>query len=191
MSCRQASLVTRADFTALTPKPAVEASAVPGLNYEMSTGRWQDLFMAPETVQVSSTGQVDRLFAAPSIAPGSVYGVRYKGYIEVPTEGLYTFYAPSESYMMNIVSGYELKVFVDDAEWYPATDRHALGTWSIALKPGKHRFQLSFADFRGDAPARNNTPGALPWIWPGNVPDVQVSGPGINKRTIPAEWLCR
>ena len=90
---------------------------------------------------------------------------------------------------MNIVSGYDLQVFVDGAQWYPATSRHALGTWSIALKPGKHRLEVTFGDFRGDAPARCNKPGYAPWVWAGNVPDLQISGPGIDRRPIPAQWL--
>jgi Chitobiase/beta-hexosaminidase C-terminal domain len=189
MSGREASLVSRADFTALASLPAVTAATIPGLRFELRTGRWQDLFIAPQTVPVSATGRVDDLFQSSEQKPHSIYSIRYSGYLKAPAEGVYTFHAPPESYQMNIVAGYELQVFVDGQQWYPATTRHALGSWSIALKQGNHHFEVFFADLRGDAPERTNPVGYAPWIWTGQTPVLQLEGPGLPLGPIPKSLL--
>jgi hypothetical protein len=179
MSGREVSLVSRADFTALTSLPAVTAATIPGLRFEFRTGRWQDLFIAPQTVPVSATGRVDDLFQTPEQKPHAIYSIRYSGYLNAPADGVYTFHAPPESYQMNFVAGYEMQLFVDGHQWDPATTRHALGAWSIALKQGNHHFEVLYADLRGDAPERTNPVGYAPWIWTGQRPVLQLEGPGI------------
>lgn len=190
MSGRSASLVARADFTIAVPRAATTATTVPGLRYEQQTGPWQDLFIAPDIVPVTARGRVERLFDLPDMPPGAIHRIRYEGFLDVPTEGVYTIHAPTESYRMNVVAGYDLMVTVAGSDWYPATSRHALGSWSIALKPGKHRLTVAWADCRGDAPARRNKPGIAPWIWPDRTPALELSGPGLPRGAIPARMLC-
>jgi hypothetical protein len=189
MSCRQASLVAHACFTELAIHSSSDAHTMPGLRYETLSGRWEDLLMAPEAAHVTGSGRVDQLFAPASLSPGSVYAVRYRGYLVISTPGVYTFQAPAESYLPNILAGYQLDVVVDGVRWYPATSVHALGSWSIALAAGQHRLEVLFADLRGDAPARRNTPGHAAYIWSGTAPLLELSGPGLPRAPLPAALL--
>jgi hypothetical protein len=185
MGCRVASLVARADFRALAPKPAVDAKTAPGLRYERFAGRWQDLLLVPDLGPAAASGRAERLFAPESLAPGTVYAVRYRGFLDAPAEGVYTFHAPPEYYLINILAGYELRLAIDGEEWYPATSRHALGSWAVALKPGKHRFEVFYGDFRGDVAARRNGQG----VWTGEAPRLELSGPGIPRAPLPPAML--
>jgi hypothetical protein len=89
------------------------------------------------------------------------------------------------------MAAYELRVFVNGKEWYPATSRHALGAWSVALQKGKHAFTVVYADLRADGPQKLNKPGQAPFVWEGVAPDIQLSGPGLTKAPIPATMLWR
>ncbi len=190
MSGTHASVVTRADFTrgafiaAVTPPKTVA-----GLRFETVTGRWQDLVMRRDHLPVLTRGIADQVFAAASRVDAPTWGVRYRGWIEVPADGIYTLHAPPESFMPNIMAGYDLVVRIAGREWYPATTLHGLGTWSLALRKGAHAIEVVYADVRGDAPTRLNPPAGQPLVWPGSVPDLRLSGPGLQAGAIPASML--
>ncbi|MBA3938078.1 MAG: chitobiase/beta-hexosaminidase C-terminal domain-containing protein [Planctomycetes bacterium] len=185
LGCRVASLVARADFHALAPLPAKDAKTAPGLRYERFLGRWQDLLLVPALGPPAASGRSARLFAPESLAPGTVSAVRYRGFLKAPADGLYVFSAPPEYWRQNILAAYELRVVVDGQTWYPATTRHALGTWSVALTAGLHRFEVFYGDFRGDIGERRKGQG----VWMGAAPLLELSGPGIPRGEIAAELL--
>jgi len=122
------------------------------------------------------------------------YGMRYKGYIRIPRDGVYTFHAPHEFVNMDSATSYDLRVFVDGEEWYLTQWWHGRGTWSVALAAGLHRFQVDFADARTNPWRRSGIWRYYPRPWAvykGRPTDILVSGPGLERERIPADWLCR
>ncbi|MEI7781402.1 MAG: chitobiase/beta-hexosaminidase C-terminal domain-containing protein, partial [Planctomycetota bacterium] len=131
------------------------------------------------------------------------FAVEYTGFMNVPETGVYTLHAPRESVIPDTDPGYELRIFLGQyvepygnrtqafglEEWYPATRLHAQGTWSIALEKGLHPIRIVHLDYRTDAPARLNQPGLKDYVWSGATPDVRLSGPGLEPRPIPHDWL--
>jgi hypothetical protein len=89
----------------------------------------------------------------------------------------------------NIFSGFELDVTVDGMRWYPATTLHALGTWSIALRKGKHTLLVTYKDMRADAVQKLNVPGMAAFAWAGITPDILLEGPGVPKGPIAERLL--
>lgn len=133
------------------------------------------------------------------------YAFRYTGLLKVPEDGVYTFHAPREFVYNDTVSGYELQLYVGHATimdggnrrrhsdlscWYPATRLHGLGTWSVPLKKGFHEIKIVYIDFRMDGPQRLNQPPPIhEYVWSGERPELQLSGPGLAQQPIPAGWL--
>ena len=190
MSCTEASLATGAFFAAQTPGKAAGApTTVPGLSCDFYEGPWQQLMMGLERMTPVKSGHVDRLFDEGLKGTAPTFAFKYAGFIQTPADGVYNFYAPPEFYEPNILSGYDLHLFIDGKEWYPATSRHALGIWSIALQKGQHSFTVTFADLRGDAVKKMDQPGQQPWVWTGSTPSVEISGPGLRRGPIPTSML--
>jgi hypothetical protein len=186
----EATIVTKARFRATKLSPVATAAAtVPGLHYDYFTGRWQDLLMSLDTMKPASSGHADNLFDLTAKGDAKTFGFRYTGYLEVPEDGVYTFYAPPETYRINLASGYELNIWIDGDIWHPGTALHALGTWSIALAKGKHSILVSYADLRGEGFNNINTPGLAPLTWDGTAPVLEFSGPGVTKAPLPASLL--
>ena len=82
-------------------------------------------------------------------------------------------------------------------QWYPGTRRHALGNWSIHLKEGYHPIEIYFADIRPGGYLEYmqfeydglNVPGLIERYWTGEVPKLEIAGPGLERQPIPAELL--
>lgn len=117
------------------------------------------------------------------------YAVKYDGFVAVPRAGLYRFFAPEHLYDTTMDAGYDLRVWIDDQEWFPNPDLHAENTWSVALEKGLHRFHVSYTDFRWKS-FRNEY--SMAWrpeqVWQG-VPVLDVAGPDIGRQPLPASWL--
>lgn len=186
LSCSLASVVTKAEFRKMAALPASNPdSTSPGLSYQYFEGDWQDLFTNLDAMTPVSSGQVKSLFdLSPRRAAATYYAFKYSGYFAADADGVYNFYAPAEFYEPTIMAGYELQVRIDGKEWYPETARHALGDWGIALQKGKHRFEVVYADLRGDAATRWNTAGQAPRIWTGIAPRIEISGPGLTRQDL-------
>jgi lysophospholipase L1-like esterase len=174
----------------------------PGLKAEYREGDWKDLAFFPETVKPQKTMNVRHLFDRCQPNSETVFGWTYSGFLTIPEDGVYTFHAPEEMITSPQEPGYNLRLFVGQEimpnnqpsgrlnEWYPATTRHAYGTWSIALKKGLHPFEMRYVDYRADAAERLNHPGMrLNTIWEGAVPEILVSGPGMERQPISKEWF--
>ena len=190
MSGTKASLATEAFFAVETPQKAVGTPAtVPGLQYDYYEGPWQELLTRLDEMTPVRSGQVAKLFDESARGTAATFAFRYTGYLDVPADGVYRFYAPPEFYEPNIMAGYDLHLSIDGQDWYPATSRHALGIWSIALQKGKHTLMVTFSDLRGDAVRKMAQSKQQAWIWAGTVPDVEMAGPGMPKAPIPAGML--
>jgi hypothetical protein len=190
MSGTHASLATEAFFAAETLQKAVGTPAtVPGLHYDYYEGPWQELLTRLDDMTPVRSGQVAQLFDESGRGTAPTFAFKYTGYLDVPADGIYRFYAPPEFYEPNIMAGYDLHLFIDGQEWYPGTSRHALGIWPVALQKGKHAFTVTFADLRGDAVKKMAQRGQQAWIWAGTVPKVEMAGPGVPKGPVPAGML--
>jgi hypothetical protein len=182
-------------FTKRPPVPAVAVSAplAPGLRYELVHAPWTVLFSRAHWMKPEREGTVLREMEIP-VPQTNHYAVIYKGYIRIPQSGVYTFHAPREYVWMDTAASYDLRLYLDGEEWDLTQWWHGLGTWSLPLEAGLHRFQLDFADAR-TTPYR---PSGL-WRWyptprteyRGPPSELMVSGPGLAKQRIPEAWLLR
>ncbi len=180
----------RAPLQAITPPARLR----PGLNYDYLEGRWFKLWTYTDQLEAKSTGHVDKLLDVSMRKTDGPFAVRYHGYIDIPRDGVYTFYGPRE-FVNNICEpGYDLRVFIDGEEWYLGQTWHGRGMWSIPLKKGLHKFRLTFADARARdlQNQRIDLWRHYPWpqtTWKGTVPTVEISGPGLKRQPIPNAWF--
>ncbi len=167
-----------------------------GLNYDYLEGRWFALWTYSDILPATSTGTTDRLLDVSMRTTDEPFAVRYHGYIEIPSDGVYTFHGP-DKFINNICEpGYDLRVYVDGEEWDLGQTWHGRGMWSVPLAKGLHRFKVTFADARakdienqridlwGDYPQPRTT-------WRGVAPVIEVSGPGLERQPLPDAWLKR
>ena len=188
--------VSRAVFTRLHMEPAQHVRQQPasGLLYDYYKGSWRSVLLFHHLLKPQGSGVVPKLFDLKfrKGAPGPC-AFRYAGYFDAPADGAYTFYAPHELVATTLMAGYSLRVTVDGNRWYPATSRHAYGTWTIGLKKGLHSFQVFWGNYRTPGlAAKLNNPGLkAPLIWNGVTPNLEISGPNLVKQPIRSAWLRR
>ncbi|HEY5748045.1 MAG TPA: PQQ-dependent sugar dehydrogenase [Chryseolinea sp.] len=145
--------------------PENPANTVNGLNYAYYEGVWTVLpnFNA---LTPAESGNVTNVDLAPRNREDD-YGFRFTGYINVPTDGTYTFYTSSDD-------GSRLQIgstTVVDNDGLHAT-REASGT--IGLRTGKHAITVTFFEHLGGAALTTS-----------------YAGPGIAKQLIPASAFYR
>ncbi len=168
----------------------------PGLNYDYLEGRWFALWSNTDQIEAESSGTIDHLFDVSMRQTDGPFAVRYKGYIDIPAEGIYTFYAP-EDYMNNSCEpGYDLRLFIDGEEWAPGQMWHGYGQWSIPLAKGAHKFRVTFADARVRDIENQRVDLAFSYprpttTWRGKTPVLEVSGPELKRQPVPTKWLKR
>ena len=189
-----ATVSTRAVFTQQSFQSSVKVAALtPGLKWEYLEGQPFALVANSDTLPAQKNGSTNRLMDVSMRQSGSAFTVRYDGYIKVAADGVYTFHAPREYVIPDVDPGYDLRLFVDDTEWWPTERWHALGTWSRALAAGPHRFRVIFTDTRAK-PFKHETWHNWPnpaVLWKGEAPVVEISGPGLRRQPIPASMLWR
>jgi hypothetical protein len=177
--------------------PAVQAdekALLPGLNYEYLQAPWWRLYAAWHWLAAERFGVAEREMDLSAVSTNDTYGMRYKGYIRIPQDGVYTFHAPDELAYMDEEAGYDLRVYVDSEEWYLTQWWHGHGTWSVALRKGLHTFEVDFADARTTPWRKSGMYRYYPRPWvihQGKPGDILLSGPGLEKVRIPSAWLCR
>jgi hypothetical protein len=217
VSGTQATPISSAFFRSTRPmEPVTSPKALKeGLRFKYWEGDWKTLWVKADKVLPMVNDSVSTLFdldkvpaenppVGDQLAPRKkYYAVQYEGFLEIPSDGVYTFYAPREFVYPDIEAGYDLRLFVGDKkgrgplatrsvgmhEWYPSTRLHSLGNWSIALKKGLHPFKLYFLDYRTDAAKQLNRRTLKPYVWTGSTPELLISGPGLQKQPIPSEWF--
>ena len=187
-----ATISTSAVFTKQSPVPAAQKVALkPGLEWEYTSGQTFALTATSGFVAPQKHGVTDTLLDVSFREGGDAFTVRYNGFIDVPATGVYTFYAPSAFIIPNQEPGYDLRVLVDNEEWWPTMRWHAIGTWSRVLAKGPHRFQVIYTDGRS-TPFKHET--WMNWpnpalLWRGTAPTLEVSFPDSGRRPLPPEWL--
>ena len=140
------------------------------------------------------------LSQAQEVSKSENVGFIFNGFIKIPQNGIYTFHAPEEFMHWGVDAGYDLRVFLDDKEWYPGTFRNNFRRWSIPLQSGFHALKVYYVDMRPSdsikryffADENQIIEGKEMWryrIWDGKAPQLEISGPSLSKRDIPAEWL--
>lgn len=197
-----ATSVASAVFRREVPLPAVTATTFkPGLKYEFFSGAWTEVMTRSLTMPAQATGITTKLLdddevtavrnAQQPTAERSAFGLRSSGFLNVPTDGVYTLHAPREFLFPDIDCGYDLRVFIDDHEWNPANRWHAHGNWSIALRKGLHNLRVVFADLRSQ-PHKVELMWGFPhpeFTWKGIAPQIEISGPGLKQQPFAASLL--
>jgi len=173
-------------------------AARPGLEVEYMEGDWPSLFTyagVDGVLEVTARGHASGLLRPAEVAAfrktDGAYALRYTGILRVPTTGVYAFHAPEHLYTTTMDAGYDLRLWVDGEEWFPAPRLHSEHTWFIPLDEGAHGFRVSFADYR-TRPFHNEY--WMAWrpkeMWQG-MPALEVSGPGVTRQPVPTDWLWR
>jgi hypothetical protein len=149
-----------------TPKIA---NASGGLNYQLFSGAWDRL---PDFSKLTpeKTGKVNNFDLAVA-GELTTYAIRFNGFVEVPRDGIYTFYTTVND-GANLYIGDQLVVDNDgihDGERNEAWQK--FGT--IALQAGKHPIRVDYFNNAGR----------------GQALEVLYEGPGVEKQSIPATAL--
>lgn len=146
-------------------EPDNPANTTAGIAYAYYEGAWSALpnFAA---LTPAETGTLTTINLTPRNREDD-YAFRYTGYIDVPTDGTYTFYTSSDDGSQLLIGS----TVVVNNDGLHAT-REASGT--IGLKRGKHSLTVAFFERQGSA-----------------VLTASYAGPGIAKQAIPASALFR
>jgi len=145
--------------------PAVNPShIVNGLNYKYYEASSYDLLPSFNTLTPIKTGTSTNFDI--SLANRSTsYSFNFTGYVNVPSDGVYTFYSTSDDgsklYIDNVL-------VVDNDGLHSALEKSG----TIGLKAGMHAISVAFFQQKGE-----------------NVLSLSYAGPGINKQIIPASAL--
>jgi hypothetical protein len=136
-----------------------------GLLYRFYQGNWGSM-PAWTSMNPTTTGTTAN-FDLTKAEVGDNFGLRFTGYIDVPTDGAYTFYTNSDD---------GSKLFIGTTEVVNNDGNHAPQERSgtIGLKAGKHAIRVEFFENGG-----------------GELLEVRYAGPGIAKQLIPASALFR
>jgi hypothetical protein len=143
----------------------VVTSLVNGLNYEYYEGDWEQLpdFDLLTPLEVGTVNNFDISGAAAE----DYFGYRFTGYIDIATEGTYTFYTSSDDGSQLFIG--ETLVVDNDGQHAP---QEVSGI--IYLTVGKHEIEVTYFE----------------WIV-GQVLTVSYEGPGVAKTQIPDGVLYR
>ncbi len=151
-------------FIGLPPKEAEEVrDAAPGMSIEVYEGGFSKMpdFDALKPVFSGETARFD-----PKVAKKEEnYALRFRGFLEVPTDGIYTFYVHSDD---GSVLRIGQMLVVNNDGIHGGQEQSG----SVSLKKGKHGFQLGFFQGGGGAELK-----------------VAIEGPGLSKREFPAKAL--
>ena len=174
------------------------SATVNGLNYAYFEDTWMKLFTYAGMNGILNPvgyGAVKNMLVSSDVATvrktDKAYALRYEGFIKVPETGVYKFYAPQHLYTPTMDAGYDLRVFIDDEEWFPNPSLHAENIWDIPLSSGYHKFKVSFADYRNKTFKNDYW---MMWrpeeMWSG-LPKLEVEGPNVSRQAVPDSWLYR
>ena len=158
------SNVAEFNFRRLRPLEPVEvAEAEPGVSYAYYEGSFEKL---PDFSKLKpvKTGVVETINLSPRKSDER-FAMTYEGYLEVATEGVYTFYLISDDGSRLSVGG---EVVVDHDGLHGASEKNA----QIILKAGKHRIHAEF--FQAGGAQRL---------------EVGYEGPELKKQPLPAAAL--
>jgi hypothetical protein len=160
------SRISHHTFTKVEPRPATYSGEVlPGLHvgYFVSDTLWRRLpdfsTLNPQSSAVAR--RIDHRLAERD----EYFGLRFRGFIDIPRTGVYGFYLTSDDGSRLLIDGQ----FVDDNDGIHGA-RERVG--HVALEEGLHALELLFFQGAGDV--------AL---------SLRLEGPGIDNQEIPSELL--
>ena len=160
---RNGTLVWGTEPALILRDPENPANTSQGLLYKYYQGSWTALptFTSLNPTTTGTTSNFDLTKAE----QGDNIGLRFTGYIDVPTDGAYTFYTTSDD---------GSKLFIGTTEVVSNDGLHGSQERSgtIGLKAGKHAIRVEFFEAGG-----------------GEVLEVRYAGPGIAKTLVPASAL--
>ncbi|NJO02039.1 MAG: T9SS type A sorting domain-containing protein [Bacteroidia bacterium] len=145
--------------------PENPANTVNGLDYSYYEGIWSNL---PDfnTLTPAETGNINN-FDLSVRNRDDQFGFQFTGYVDVPTDGEYTFYTSSDDGSKLYIGTTEV---VNNDGLHGSQERSG----TIGLKAGKHALRVVFFENTG-----------------GEVLTVSYQGPGISKQAIPNSALYR
>lgn len=151
--------------TASLRNPENPSGTTGGLDYSYFEGTWTSL---PDfsTLKAAKTGNANS-FDLTVRNRDDNFAMRFTGYIDVPSDGDYSFYTSSDDGSKLFIGTREI---VNNDGLHAATEKSG----SISLRAGKHAITVSYFEATG-----------------GELLTVQYEGPGINKQIIPASRLFR
>lgn len=158
------AMALAASFVGLPPKEADEPTEdAPGMQVDVYVGGFSKMpdFDALKSVSSATASRFD-----PKLAKKEEnYAIRFRGYLAVPVDGIYTFSVHSDDgSVMKLGS----TLVVNNDGIHGGQEQSG----SISLKKGKHAFMVGFFQGGGGAELR-----------------VSMEGPGLSKREIPPAAL--
>lgn len=148
----------------IKPQPSEDVKGlVKGLKLEYYEGKWPRLPDFDEIEPVSSV--VTNTISTAGYKGKDSFGLRYTGYIKVPKDGVYIFYADSDDGSQLYVAN---RLVVDNDGLHPAREKRGI----ISLQAGFHPIRLTFFEGEGDEHLA-----------------LLYEGPGIRKQAIPGSLL--
>ena len=161
----RSSVTVFATYTKTTLRnPDISIGKVkPGILYEYYRGKW-DKVPDFDSLKAVETG-INQQFDLSKAKDADFFGFRFHGYINVPKDGIYTFFTESDD---------GSKLYIGDKEIVNNDGLHGMNEKSgqVALKKGLHKITVTFFENAVDQ---------------GLV--VRWRGPGVPKQVIPAKML--
>jgi len=183
----EVSAPLRAHYIKAPPlQPVAEAPVQPGLAYTYHEG---DASLGGQMTRVppaTKSGAAKVPLDLAHRSPGGSFAYDYSGFLKIPHDGIYTFHAPQELITPVRDAGFDLRLWLGGEEWYPATRWHNFGGWSVPLKKGLYPLRIFYVDQRG---GNMWVSGGGQAVWRGDKPELLISGPGLSKQPIPADWI--
>jgi hypothetical protein len=188
------SAVARAVFTKETPwEPAKAGDTKMGLafTYYEDDGTWPISAFNLDAMKPVGSGTCSELFDVSSTKnKNGGFAFVYTGFLDIPKDGVYSIHAPREFITPSVHAGYDLRIYLDNKEWYPATQPHNFGAWSVPLRAGKHALKVVYIN-QQNVHLMGDFENWKDYYWQGAKPDLAISGPGLSKQPIPAAMLYR
>ena len=156
-------------FTVIdTPLRAADnpTGTVAGLNYAYYEGTGWSVLPNFTALVAAKTGTVTSFDLSPRTRDDN-FAFRYTGYVQVPTDGVYTFYTTSDDGSQLFIGS---TLVVNNDGLHSAAEQSG----SIGLRAGVHAITATFFERTGQ-----------------EVLNVSYAGPGISKQLIPATALSR
>ena len=154
---------SEARFTKVVPHPPVRAEVQPGLRYAYVEGDWDRLpdfsALAPKAEGVLPAPTLDLMRSH------EYYGVVFSGYINVPAEGVYSFFLASDDGSRMMV---DEQILIDNDGLHGLEQKRGVA----ALEKGLHPVRIEYFNKTG-----------------GEELSVFWTGPGIRMEAVPASAL--
>ena len=144
-------------------QPNESVAVAPGVSYNYYTGSFHSVTDFSGMKPIKS-GVVSKINLEPK-EKEQYFALNFEGYIEIPNDGLYTFYLISNDGSRMFLNEREL---INSDGLHPALERFT----TVALKSGKHALELKY--FQGGG---------------SNFLKLMWEGPGFNKQEVPSSVL--